>query len=105
MTKTAMVKKGHANGINGNVGVAAYMIVEGKGGVGNAIIRARIVVTLARGRTDVPGEIVERGRNYVQGCPSQHKCIKKICTMYSHAFHKFITQIPTREQRDSDLVV
>ena len=60
MTKTAMVKKGHANGINGNVGVAAYMIVEGKG-VGNAIIRARIVVTLARGRTDVPGEIVERG--------------------------------------------
>ena len=61
MTKTAMAKKGHANGINGNVGVAAYMIVEGKGGVGNAIIRARIVVTLARGRTDVPGEIVERG--------------------------------------------
>ena len=105
MTKTAMVKKGHANGINGNVGVAAYMIVEGKGGVGNAIIHARIVVTLARGRTDVPGEIVERGGNYVQGCPSQRKCIKKICTMYSHAFHKFITQIPTRERRDSDLVV
>ena len=99
MTKTAMAKKGRANGRNGNVGVAAYMIVEGKGGAGNVTIHARIVETLARGRTIVPGEIVERGGNYVQECPSQHKCNIYICTMYSHAFHKFIAQIPARERQ------
>ena len=73
-----MEKKGRANGTSGNVGVAACMIVEGKGGVGNVPIRAKIVATSARGRTVVPGEIVERGGNNVQGCPSQRKCKKKI---------------------------
>ena len=78
---------GRANGINGNVGVAACTIVEGKGGVGSAPIHARIVAMSVRGRIVVPGEIVERGGNHVQGCPSQFKCKKSYSTMYSHAFH------------------
>jgi hypothetical protein len=64
------------NGINGNVGIAACMIVEGMGGVGDAPFHARIAAMSARGRIVVLGEIVERGGNYVQGCPSQHKCKK-----------------------------
>jgi hypothetical protein len=54
------------------------MIVEGTGGVGGVPIHAGIVVMSAvmsaRGRTVVLGEIVERGGNYVQGCPNQRKC-------------------------------
>ena len=91
-----MEKRGRANSINGNAGVAACMIVEGKGGVGSIPIHARTAVMSARGRTVVLGEIIERGGNYVQGCPNQRKCKKKICTMYSHVFRMSITQIPAQ---------
>jgi hypothetical protein len=91
MTKIATEKRGRANGKNENVGVAVCMIVEGKGGAGNVPIHARIAAMSARGRIVVPGEIVEKGGSYVQGCPSQRKCKKKSCTMYSPAFHMSIT--------------
>ena len=53
----------------------------------------------ARGRTVVLGEIVERGGNYVQGCPSQHK--RKKINMYNVLTCFFficmsITQSPAR---------
>jgi hypothetical protein len=51
------------NGVNGNVGVAAYMIVEGMGGGGYTLMYARIAVMSARERIVVLGEIVERGGN------------------------------------------
>jgi hypothetical protein len=89
MTKITTEKRGHTNGINKNVGVAtvvACIIVEGKRGVGNVPIHARIAAMSARGRMVVPGEIVKKGGSYVQGCPSQHKSFfKKVQCTHLHS--------------------
>jgi hypothetical protein len=84
------LKRGCASDVNRNVqvGVAAYTIVEGMGGVGYALIHARIGVMSARERIVVLGEIVKRGGNNVQGC--QHRD-KFSCTMYSHVIHMSLT--------------
>ena len=63
-----MEKRESANGVNGYVGVVGCAIVEGMGGVGNVPIHARIVVTSARVKIVVLGEIVEREQKPVQEC-------------------------------------
>jgi hypothetical protein len=68
-----MEKGESASGVNGNVGVVACTIVEGKGGVEYVRTHAKIVATTVRVRVVVPGEIVEREGKPVPRC--QHNDI------------------------------
>ena len=71
MRKLTMKKRGCASGVNGNVGVAACMIVRGTGEVGDVTIRVRIAAMWVRDKTVALGGIVEREENCVQGLRCQ----------------------------------